>query len=180
LTIKIQKKKNCHFCGAELKRKYIDGIQRLFCSFCKTPIYENPIPATCVVVLDKDNRLILVKRSVEPKRGMWCLPGGFMELFESPERAALRELKEETNLTGEIDLLLGVRANANPVYGTVLVIGYLIKNFSGDMSPGDDASDIDFFVYDKSMPEAAFDSHDYFIRTVFNNMPLLQQKKELL
>jgi len=170
LTIKIQRKSFCYFCGDKLEKKYIDGIERLFCNSCKTPIYENPIPATCLVVLNKKKEIVLVKRSVEPKKGMWCLPGGFIELFESPDSAALRELKEETNLIGEIEMLLGVRSNSNPVYGTVLVIGYFVKNFSGTPVPGDDASDINFFSYNSRLPEIAFDSHNYFIKMVFNNI----------
>lgn len=86
-----------------------------------------------------------------------------MELGETPEQAALRELKEETNLTGHIRMLLGVTSNHSDKYNTVLIIGYLIDNYTGAPRAGDDASDIACFDYD-DLPELAFESHRKFIR----------------
>jgi 8-oxo-dGTP diphosphatase len=169
LMIKIKNKKFCPFCGGKLKKKEIEGRERLFCKACAVPIYENPIPATCLVVSDNKDRLLLVKRNVEPQKGKWCLPGGFMELGETPEQAALRELKEETGLTGEINLLLGAMANSNPIYNTVLIIGYLVKNFTGEIQAGDDACDINFFAYEE-LPEIAFKSHKYFATLFFKSI----------
>ena len=70
-----------------------------------------------------------------------------MELGETPEQAALRELKEETNLTGHIRMLLGVTSNHSDKYNTVLIIGYLIDNYTGAPRAGDDASDIACFDF---------------------------------
>ena len=86
-----------------------------------------------------------------------------MELGETPEQAALRELKEETNLTGHIRMLLGVTSNHSDKYNTVLMIGYLIENYTGTPKAGDDASDIACFDLD-DLPEVAFESHKKFIR----------------
>ena len=128
----IGQKKYCHFCSASLVKKECEGSLRLFCESCDEPMYENPIPATAVVVIDNKERLLLVKRSVEPKIGFWCLPGGFMELGETPEQGALRELEEETGLIGKIDRLIDVSTSPNPFYITVVLIGYLILKHSGD------------------------------------------------
>lgn len=163
----MQHKTNCHFCGALLTRKHIEGAMRLFCANCGVPIYENPIPASALVLIDDKDKLLLVKRSVDPKKGCWCLPGGFMELGESPEEAALRELKEETGLLGKIEILLGVTTTNSPQYHTVLMVGYLIKEFSGDLKAGDDASDAAYFNYGQ-LPEIAFQSHMNFIRMVYS------------
>ena len=159
----MRKKTNCHYCGTGLIEKFCEGALRLFCNRCKEPIYENPLPATCLVVVDSKDRVLLVKRSVEPKKGFWCLPGGFMELGETPEQAALRELKEETGLAGRIEMLLGVYANPSVIYHTVLMVGYLVKSYSGTLIAGDDAMDAAFFNYDR-LPEIAFESHINFIR----------------
>jgi len=139
---------------------------RLFCERCSEPLYENPIPATCLVVVDNRNRVLLVKRSVEPKKGFWCLPGGFMELGETPEKAALRELKEESGLSGQIDMLLGVSSNSSAQYHTVLMVGFLVKSYTGTLVAGDDADDAASFYYDE-LPEIAFESHAKFIRIYY-------------
>ncbi len=162
----MRKKKFCHYCGSGLIEKFFEGSLRPFCENCREPIYENPIPATCLVVVDQKNRVLLVKRSVEPKKGFWCLPGGFIELGETPETAALRELKEETGLSGQIDMLLGVSSNPSKQYHTVLMVGYLVKQYSGTLIPGDDADEAARFYYDE-LPEIAFDSHARFIRIYY-------------
>ncbi len=160
------KKTFCHYCGTRLTKKICEGSLRLFCEHCDEPIYENPIPATCLVVVDNRNRVLLVKRSVEPKKGFWCLPGGFMELSESPEKAALRELKEETGLSGRIEMLLGVSSNPSAMYNTVLMVGYLVRHYTGTLIAGDDANDAIYFRY-AGLPEIAFESHARFIRMYY-------------
>jgi ADP-ribose pyrophosphatase YjhB (NUDIX family) len=162
----MPEKTNCHFCGSLLTKKFYDGRDRLFCEKCNKPIYENPLPATCVVLVDYNERLLLVKRSVEPKIGHWCLPGGFIEIGELPEKAALRELKEETNLSGRIETLLGVTATTSVHCSSILMVGYLVKKYSGTPLAGDDAMDAAFFEHNK-LPEIAFDSHRSFVRIYY-------------
>jgi 8-oxo-dGTP diphosphatase len=162
----MRKKTFCPYCGTRLTEKRYEASLRLFCEHCDEPIYENPIPATCLVLVDNRNRVLLVKRSVEPKKGWWCLPGGFMELGESPEKAALRELKEETGLWGRIEMLLGVSSNPSALYHTVLMVGYLIRQYTGTLIAGDDADDAVYFDYGE-LPEIAFESHARFIRMYY-------------
>ena len=160
----MKQKKFCHFCGFPLEYRFLEGQKRLYCIACKEPLYENPIPASCCVVTNDTGEILLVKRSVEPKIGMWCLPGGFMELGETHEEAALRELEEETGIKGKISDLLGVMAHPSLLYGSVAITGFWVENFSGQPFPGDDASDCAFFAY-KKLPEVAFRAHMAFIRT---------------
>lgn len=155
-------KTNCHFCGTRLIRRMWEDRNRLFCEHCQKPNYENPIPATCLVVVDSQDRIVLVKRSVEPKAGYWCLPGGFIELGESPDDSALRELHEETGLSGNIDQLLGVTSSPSQQYHSVLMVGYLVTSYTGNAVAGDDASAVGFFRQ-AELPEIAFESHRGFI-----------------
>ncbi len=172
MTINHPARKNlfCHVCGNRLIQKHWEGKERLFCARCNRPIYENPVPASAVVVADKDSNLLLVKRNVEPKKGYWSLAGGFMELFETPEESALRELKEETGISGTIKKLLGVKANKSDLYGTVLIVGYLVTDYHGDLIPGDDAEDVAFF-HPGNLPQIAFESHEFFIQTYLGGRP---------
>ena len=162
----MRRKTNCHYCGARLTEKVREERLRLFCERCNEPIYENPVPATCIVTVDDKERVLLVKRNVEPKVGFWCLPGGFIELDENPEESALRELEEETGLKGKIERFLGVASSQSPQYNTVLIVGYLVRNYSGLLSTGYDASEAEWFYY-KEMPEIAFQSHTQFIRIYY-------------
>ena len=64
-----------------------------------------PIPAVTAVVIH-DNKVLLVQRGKEPNKGRWGLPGGKIELGETITEAALRELKEETNITAQAGQIL--------------------------------------------------------------------------
>ena len=161
----------CAYCGGELVYKAWEGQTRPFCESCDRAIYENPVPASCLVVVDSRDRVALVKRSVPPRKGHWCLPGGFMELGEGPEEAALRELREETGLTGRIERLLGVMSTPNAQYHTVLMIAYLVREFSGSLLPGDDASAAAWFSQ-PDLPEIAFTSHSHFIAAYYGLPPM--------
>jgi len=166
-TDTVMKKKFCHFCGSRLSEKYFEGRIRLFCEGCLNPIYENPVPASCVIAYDELNRLLLVKRNEEPQKGYWCLPGGFMEIGETPEEAALREFHEETGLGGRIERLVGILTHNSPRYGSILVACFIVGDLKGKINPGDDASEARFFEMDE-LPEVAFDSHLSFIRAFYS------------
>lgn len=156
-------KRFCPFCATPLEDRYVEGRMRQYCPRCRAPIYENPVPAACVVLVDHHHRLLLVKRSVAPKQGMWCLPGGFVESGETPEQAAVRELQEETGLTGRINTLIGVTTSPGTLYESILLLGYLVTGYSGSAMAGDDASDL-MFVEKNQLPDIAFESHLSFIR----------------
>ncbi|MFO7929874.1 MAG: NUDIX domain-containing protein [Thermodesulfobacteriota bacterium] len=164
----MKEKNFCTYCGQRLTEKFLEGKNRHFCPACETVIYENPVPATCVVVLDDKNRVLLVKRNIEPRIGYWCLPGGFMETGETPEQGALRELSEETGLAGKIDMLLGIITGPGTIhYETIMMIGFLARSFSGTPAAKDDAEEVGWFDPDR-LPEIAFASHSSFIRIYYS------------
>lgn len=138
-----RKYKYCPECGSELSDKKIEGRKRKYCGKCGWINYLNPVPATASLLREKD-KVLLVRRGIEPCRGKLALPGGYIELGESPETAALRELKEETGIEGEIEKLIGVYPQESPHYGTVLVVGYLIRRIGGKLSPGSDVTSAEF------------------------------------
>jgi len=154
----MSEKNHCPSCGQVLVVKYIEDRDRLFCAHCRRPVYENPIPATAALVFNESGDLLLVKRKAEPKIGQWCLPGGFLELYETPEACCLRELREETHLTGRIDRLVGVHLSENPIYKSVVVVGYSIRDVKGVPEPGDDSADVRYWERSE-LPPIAFESH---------------------
>lgn len=141
----------------------VERSLRKCCDACREVLYENPVPAVCAVVADLGDRILLVRRRMPPKEGFWCLPGGFMELDESPEDAALRELREETGVKGRIVSLLGLRTTPSRIYRSVLLAGYLVLPEGGEAAPGSDAIEVGWFT-EEGLPDIAFESHRRFIR----------------
>ena len=143
----------CPFCGNNTKMitKIINGEKRRVCPECGFIQYKNPLPSVAVVGV-KNNQLLLIKRGIEPYKGTWAIPSGFIEEYETPEQAALRELKEETGLRGEIKNLVGVFREKSKMYGSVLIIVYEVNLKEGIPVSGDDAEEVRFYTID-SLPE---------------------------
>jgi ADP-ribose pyrophosphatase YjhB (NUDIX family) len=154
--------KYCPHCGSELEMKYAEGRDRKVCKECKSIYYINPLPAATSLVLNDKNQLLLGKRGIEPAKGQWCLPGGFVEIDESMEAAALRELKEETGLTGKPLSFVGCTYQKSNFYGGVIIFGYSVEIIQGEMKAGDDMEDLKYYDLD-NLPPVAFDAHIYLI-----------------
>ena len=164
----------CSNCGEKNTYGKMDGGIRYYCLHCKAIHYENPKPTATLICVD-GNSLLLVKRAVEPGKGMWGLPGGFIELNETPDEAATRELKEETNLNGIVNCQLGYTCHFNTLHGDVLLLAFLmdIVDFS-TMIAADDADDVKLFPFNQ-LPALAFDSHEKIVQLYFeyiNNMEI--------
>lgn len=149
--------KYCPKCGAEFNLEIIEEEKRLVCPLCRWIHYENPLPCAAALVRKKENEILLIERGVEPGKGRWALPSGFMEIDETPEETCLRELKEETRLIGNIVRLIGVYSQKSVLYKGVLIVGYEVEA-RGIPSPGSDSQNVEFFTLDK-LPEIAFSSH---------------------
>jgi len=88
----------CSHCGAQVEHKIPEGDNRLryVCTSCDLIHYQNPrIIAGCIA--EYDNKILLCKRAIEPRYGLWTLPAGFMENGETTNEAAQRETFEEAN-----------------------------------------------------------------------------------
>ena len=136
----------CPFCGNSLIRKQVDGRDRLYCEECSRIIWQNPKPVAWLLVR-KDEEYLLVKRANEPDRGEWDIPGGFLELDETFEEGAVRELEEETgvqiNQEGiEILDTLGFHRGEHHVVGVVF---HTEVDEIPDVEAGDDAAEAQFW-----------------------------------
>ena len=169
-------KRFCVYCGERLIEKSFQEKNHRYCQTCDRIHYDNPFPAVAALVPNQDRQLLLVKRAVEPAKGKWCLPGGFIELDESIEEAVLRELREETGIEGEIGRLVDFFSQRSPLYGALLIFGYRVNMLGGELQAGDDAQEVDFFDLDE-LPPIAFLSHQRLIEKEFGN--LQRQKTEV-
>lgn len=152
-------------CANELTTAEIGGRDRLMCLACGEFVHwDNPKPVTATLV-PMESGLVLVKRKFEPFVDDWCLPGGFIEARESPEESAVREVYEETGLIVEISRLLGAYSPGKGI--NVIILFYLAKAASGNMNPGDDASDVRAFMQHELPPNICFDLHRMHVRRFF-------------
>lgn len=147
---------HCPICGSALSPAYDGQSERPHCAACNRFYYSNPVPAACCIV-SRGGHMLFVQRAVDPCKGMWSLPGGFVEVGESPEEAALRELTEETGLHGLHVRLLGTSAQTSRI-GTILVIAYAVDAWEGELIAGSDAMDAGFFTV-AERPPLAFQAH---------------------
>lgn len=85
-----------------------DDRERNVCTRCGFVAYENPKIVTGSVATDETGRVLLCKRAIEPRKGFWTLPAGYMELGETVEQAARREAWEEARAELELDQVLAI------------------------------------------------------------------------
>src|SRR3989339_386333 len=89
MKVELPEFKHCPDCGGKVYVVNAEGRKRPVCCECGRIIYVNPIPAACLVLID-NGRVLLTERAFDPHKGMWCLPGGFLEWGESPQEGAKR------------------------------------------------------------------------------------------
>ncbi|WP_394651739.1 zinc ribbon domain-containing protein, partial [uncultured Acinetobacter sp.] len=93
----------CIVCGHKTEEQIPLGDHKLrrVCGNCGHIHYENP-KLICGALAVWDNKVLLCRRAIEPRYGLWTLPAGYMELFETMEEGAARETREEAE--AEIDI----------------------------------------------------------------------------
>lgn len=106
------------------------------------------------IVHDPDGRLLLIRRAHPPGKGLWSLPGGRVEHGESDEAALIREVREETGLTVEVNDLVGTVERAGPAGARFDIYDYAATVSAGTLRPGDDASAVRW-VTSEDMAELA-------------------------
>lgn len=130
------------------------GKPRPVCSGCGHIHFQDPKVAAAALVI-QDNQVLLARRANEPSRGLWTLPAGFVDAGEDPAKAAQRECLEETGLTVRVHQLVDVIAGREHPAGADIVIVYLAEVIEGELQPGDDADQAQFFPAG-NLPPLAF------------------------
>ncbi|MEW6705329.1 MAG: NUDIX hydrolase [Pseudomonadota bacterium] len=139
--------KHCRACGGAVRYQVPadDNRERAVCSDCGTIHYENPLNVVGTVPVWHD-QVLLCKRNIEPRRGLWTLPAGFMELGESTAQGALRETIEEAGADvemGELFTLLNV-VRVGQVH-----LFYLARLRSPEFAPGPETMEARLFREDE-------------------------------
>jgi mutator protein MutT len=134
----------CPACGGGLESRALKAgePERLVCAACGFVFYLNPKLAACAITTIGD-RVVLLRRGIEPQYGKWVFPGGFVDRGETVPDAAVRETREEVGLAVEIAELVGVFSYPG---SEVAVVVYAARRLGGEPAIGDECLEVRTFA----------------------------------
>lgn len=159
--------KFCSDCGGSISYTTPSGDthQRAVCDNCDTVHYKNPLLVVGCVV-EKDDKILLCRRAIEPRRGYWTVPAGFMELGETLAAGAARETREEALAEVEI----GHQFASVDVVDAGQVHVFFTATLAGDYGVGEESLDTALFSEgDIPWHELAFESGRFALQTYFQD-----------
>lgn len=133
-----------------MRTQSVAGVDRRVCDACGRVHYVETKTAVGVAVF-RDEQILLVQRSMEPGRGSWTVPGGYVDLGQEPRAEAAREVMEETAIAVEVGPVIDVFLNP-PETGNTIFVLYAARWLSGEPKAGDDADDARFFSREELPP----------------------------
>jgi ADP-ribose pyrophosphatase YjhB (NUDIX family) len=147
----------CPDCGSRLPEACdVERLLQQTCPACQAVHWRNAKPCAGALVVGDDGRVLLGRRAVEPAKGAWDIPGGFLEPWELPESAAVREVLEETGLHVRVSSLLTVVIDTYAERDYTLNLYYVARIVGGTPSPADDLTELRWFAPDELPTDLAF------------------------
>ena len=143
--------KFCPQCAGLLEVRAVQEKDRPVCPQCGRIIYHDP-KVTATTVVECGGKVLMVRRGIEPGLGLWSLPGGYVDRGEVVERAAEREVREETGLMVTVTGLVGIFSEPGH---PVIMVTYDSQIVGGNAAPGPEVLELDFFSLD-GLPPLAF------------------------
>ena len=135
----------CSRCGSQLEFGPLEGEdrERLACPSCGHIAYVNPRLVVTVFPITEAGELVLIRRGIEPGKGWWAQPGGFLEVDETVNQAAIRETWEETGLLIEPGEIIGLYTRLE---AAVVTIAFEARIVGGLATPTREATEITAFA----------------------------------
>jgi 8-oxo-dGTP diphosphatase len=124
--------RHCPQCGGVLEQRRLKAGDppRLVCTGCAFIFYLDPKVAVGTIVRSADDRIVLVRRAIEPGYGLWVFPGGYVDRGETVTAAALRETREEAGLEVRLDGLVNIYSYPGR---PIIVIVYTASILGGEL-----------------------------------------------
>ena len=141
----------CSTCATPLETREVNGARRPVCPACRRVVYYDPKVAA-VTIISREGKVLLMRRAGDPGKGLWSVPGGYVDRGEVVEAAATREVQEETGLLVKIDRLVGLFSEQGR---PVIVAVYSGVECGGQLAPGPEALEVGFFA-PENLPPLAF------------------------
>lgn len=158
----------CPSCGGavELRRPDDDYRPRHICTACSTIHYQNP-KMVIASIPEWEDKILLCRRAIEPRHGLWTLPGGFMENGETATEAAIRETLEEANARIAIGDLYSMYSL--PYIDQVHLL-FRARLLDQDFSPGAESLEVKLFAeHEIPWDEIAFRPVKYSLEHFFED-----------
>ena len=172
-TYDFAKDKFCNYCGTPFAEQKIYPRK---CFRCSNDTYKNPIPIVVAMVPvftmpDSQCGWLIQQRNIQPKKGGWAFPGGYIDLGESWQQAAVRELQEEVGLiTKPEDFVLYEVVNA--ANGNMLIFGIHVEGVKEEdihFVPNEEVSNIQL-ITDPYKIELCFPTHNEQLRNYYDSL----------
>lgn len=148
----------CPACAGPLESKLLKtgDPERLVCTRCGQVIYLDPKIAVGTIIRTDDERLVMVRRAIEPGYGLWVFPGGYVDRGEEVTGAAIREAREEAGIDVQLEKLVNIYSYARR---SLIVLVYAGRMVGGDLCPDEECLEARLFRPD-DLPwdQLAFDS----------------------
>lgn len=134
----------CPKCGGSLEERHVKQTDpsRLVCASCGNVFYLDPKIASCAIAI-LGGGIVLLRRAIEPQKGKWVFPGGFVDRGEAVHDAAVREVWEEVGLRVTLTGILDVYSFPGDA---VVVVVYAADVAGGELRVGDEAEDVKAFA----------------------------------
>jgi len=146
----------CSSCGSKTETRVVAKRPLSVCPSCERIFFRNPKVVVTALIEDA-GRVLLVLRDIEPGRGLWGLPGGYVDWDEHPEAALARECLEETGAVVEAQDLVAVQHVVTGDEG-IVILAYRARLTGGELGARDEVQQIGWFRPD-ALPPLAFASH---------------------
>lgn len=150
----------CPQCAHALEDRPLEGKLRRICPSCGFIHFPDPKVAV-VGLIEAGDRVLLIRRAVDPARGQWALPGGYMDAGELPVAALRREVREEVGIDIDVGELLDIFPMVNSGGASLgIVLAYRARPFELAVDPTacDDVDEAAWFSPGELPPVLAFDS----------------------
>ncbi len=154
----------CTRCGASLEFGAVpdEDRHRLFCPVCGHVAYVNPRLVVTTFPITEIGQIVLIRRGIEPGVGLWAQPGGFLEVDETVNQAAIRETFEETGLQVEPGEIVGLYTRLE---AAVVTLCFEARIVGGTAAPTPEATEIHAFApEDIPWPTIAFKTTTWALR----------------